>query len=75
MRRWQRTSRAQRPKPIVDEKEMKNTALYILLAIAAALPARAGEAPDKQAPEWKVGAASVCITPERPLPMAFSRSA
>ncbi len=49
---------------------MRNTTLYILLAIAAALPARAAEAPDKEAPEWKVGVASVRITPERPLQMA-----
>ena len=49
---------------------MKNPALCILLAIVPALLARAGEAPDKQAPEWKVGVASVVITPERPLQMA-----
>ena len=49
---------------------MKNPALCILLAIVPALLARAGETPDKQAPEWKVGVASVVITPERPLQMA-----
>jgi hypothetical protein len=49
---------------------MRNTALCLLLAIVPALAARAGEEPDDQAPEWKAGAASVVITPERPLRMA-----
>ena len=49
---------------------MKNMAFCVLLVIAAALPSQAAEAPDQKPFEWKVGAASVCITPENPLRMA-----
>ena len=49
---------------------MKNAATLILIAILPALPARAGEEPAQQAPEWKAGAASAVITPKRPLPMS-----
>ena len=49
---------------------MKNMAFCVLLVIAAALPSQAAEAPDQKPFEWKVGAASACITPENPLRMA-----
>ncbi len=49
---------------------MKNTAVCLLLALIPAFPVHAGEDPNKQAPEWKAGAASTIITPKRPLRMA-----
>lgn len=49
---------------------MKSIAVCLLFAIASALPARADDAPDKPACEWRAGAASAVITPERPLRMA-----
>jgi hypothetical protein len=49
---------------------MKNTIFLFLFAAIPALSARAGDALDNQAPEWKAGVASAVITPQRPLPMA-----
>jgi hypothetical protein len=49
---------------------MKDMAFGVLLVIAGALLSRAAEAPDQKPIEWKVGARSVCITPENPLRMA-----
>ena len=49
---------------------MKNTALVVLLAIIPGFPARAGEDPETPSGQWKAGAASAVITPDRPLRMA-----
>ena len=48
----------------------RNAVLLILVAILPVLSVQAGEEPAKQAPEWKAGAASATITPQRPLRMS-----
>lgn len=49
---------------------MKNIVLCLLFVVVPAFSAVAGEGPAGPAPEWKAGAASAVITPQRPLPMA-----
>jgi len=49
---------------------MKKIALSLLLAIVPTLLARASEGAGAEAPAWKAGAASVLITPERPMRMS-----
>jgi len=49
---------------------MKKTALCILLVWIPSSISHAADEPADQAPEWKACAASVVITPERPLRMA-----
>ena len=49
---------------------MKYVALCLVWVAIPAFCARGGEPPAPQTPEWKAGAASAVITPQRPLPMA-----
>jgi len=49
---------------------MKSIVLCLLVAIVPAFVVCAGEEPESQPPEWKAGAASAVITPERPLRMS-----
>jgi len=56
---------------IVSRNKMKSAVLFLLLVVTTASSVLAGEEPEEQpVPEWKAGAASVLITPERPLRMA-----
>ena len=49
---------------------MKKIVLCMLFAVVPALATQAAEEAVTEAPAWKAGAASVVITPERPLQMA-----
>ena len=49
---------------------MKSIVLCLLVAIIPAFVVRAGDEPESKPLEWKAGAASAMITPERPLRMS-----